>query len=224
MPTISPFNIWVPDSSTALKPLATSFVTMATSISNALQATDAGAARPFASAAARDAYFPFPVQGNRAFRTDLGWEEAYYLPYHATTNPGGKSPSGWQPVNKTVVGEEFFVVNVAGTNAGSAVVPTRNYAAIAAPTYLYITLPATLYASPSAGSRYLRGSVSGAGTSISQPPSVGVHVNAGQEQQYVWQACVSIPANTPSTVTVSVDGSANQTWVRGTFRSERRLQ
>lgn len=72
MPTISPFNIWVPDESTALKPLATSFVTMATSISNALQATDAGAARPFASAAARDAYFPFPVQGNRAFAQTWG--------------------------------------------------------------------------------------------------------------------------------------------------------
>lgn len=50
-----------------------------------------------ANQAARDALFPSPVQGNRVFRVDAGYEEAYYAAYNATTNPNGVTPAGWYP-------------------------------------------------------------------------------------------------------------------------------
>jgi hypothetical protein len=50
-----------------------------------------------ASAAARNAEFPSPVQGNTVFRNDLGLTETYYAAFNASTNPGGATPAGWYP-------------------------------------------------------------------------------------------------------------------------------
>ena len=50
-----------------------------------------------ADAAARNALYPSPVQGNAVFRSDLGYEEVYYAAHNATTNPGGRTPAGWYP-------------------------------------------------------------------------------------------------------------------------------
>lgn len=55
----------------------------------------AAAPRTVASASARDALFPSPVQGNSVFRSDLGYEERYYAAYNSSTNPGGRTPAGW---------------------------------------------------------------------------------------------------------------------------------
>ena len=50
------------------------------------------------SDSARSAAYPVPVQGDRVWRSDKGWEEAYFAAYNATTNPTGVSPAGWYPV------------------------------------------------------------------------------------------------------------------------------
>lgn len=57
------------------------------------------APRRCSSDAMRDALLPSPIQGDRVIRDDLGWEEAYYAAYNATTNPGGITPAGWYPVD-----------------------------------------------------------------------------------------------------------------------------
>jgi hypothetical protein len=44
---------------------------------------------------ARDYLFPNPVQGNRVYRADLGYEEAYFGLYNVTSNPGGRAAAGW---------------------------------------------------------------------------------------------------------------------------------
>jgi len=49
------------------------------------------------SESARLARFPNPVQGNRVYRSDLGYEEAYFGLYNVTSNPGGTPVVGWHP-------------------------------------------------------------------------------------------------------------------------------
>ncbi|AHL18478.1 hypothetical protein ISF9_008 [Microbacterium phage vB_MoxS-ISF9] len=50
------------------------------------------------SDAARTAAYPNPVQGDRVWRSDKGWEEAYFGLYNASTNPSGSAQAGWYPV------------------------------------------------------------------------------------------------------------------------------
>jgi hypothetical protein len=51
-----------------------------------------------ASISARTALFgATPTQGDRCFRTDVMWEEAYFAVYNVTTNPGGAPVAGWYP-------------------------------------------------------------------------------------------------------------------------------
>jgi len=50
----------------------------------------------------RNLRFPNPVQGNRNYRADFGYTEAYFEVHHATTNPGGTTPAGWYPVSGNV--------------------------------------------------------------------------------------------------------------------------
>lgn len=54
--------------------------------------------RNVASAAARNALFPAPVQGNTVFRNDLGFSETYYELY-SVSNIGGATTAGWYPTN-----------------------------------------------------------------------------------------------------------------------------
>lgn len=49
------------------------------------------------SASARNAFFPAAVQGDKCFRSDLGFEQQYFTAYDAVNNPGGRLTSGWQP-------------------------------------------------------------------------------------------------------------------------------
>lgn len=44
--------------------------------------------------AARDALLPSPIQGDKVFRTDLGFEQTYYTAA-GTANPGGRASAGW---------------------------------------------------------------------------------------------------------------------------------
>lgn len=79
-----------------------------------------------ASATARNAIFPTPVQGNRVYRSDLGYTEAYYATFNITTNPGGASPSGWYPVEAGAIGGTMRRTSTALS------VPNGTYASLSA--------------------------------------------------------------------------------------------
>jgi hypothetical protein len=51
-----------------------------------------------ASAAERDTRRPNPIQGDRMYRTDKGWTEAYFDLF-SVSNMGGASPAGWYPIS-----------------------------------------------------------------------------------------------------------------------------
>lgn len=53
--------------------------------------------------AERTTFFPAPAQGNRVYRNDLGYTEAYFALYNAASNPGGATPAGWYPQSGTSV-------------------------------------------------------------------------------------------------------------------------
>ena len=68
-----------------------------------------------ANAAARDALYPSPVQGNRVFLSDLGIEQTYYGLYNAGTNPGGRPAAGWYASQRNVGLVPVTPVTVANT-------------------------------------------------------------------------------------------------------------
>ena len=47
-----------------------------------------------ANATVRDSVIPSPNQGDKVFRTDLGYEQTYYAAW-GTANPGGRASGGW---------------------------------------------------------------------------------------------------------------------------------
>ncbi len=99
MVTTSPDALWSPDGSDGIDDIVADLAQMQTTAQTALNGLRASIVAPtVASAAARDALYPAPVQGNRVFRSDGGWEEAYYGLYNASTNPAGMTPAGWYPI------------------------------------------------------------------------------------------------------------------------------
>lgn len=100
----APDNIPFPDAGTALPPLETHFAALAEGAQQGLNNLRASATAPVASAAARNALYPSPVQGNAVWRLDLGYEERYFSEYSAGGNPGGASPAGWYPTGGNVPG------------------------------------------------------------------------------------------------------------------------
>lgn len=62
-----------------------------------------------ASAAARNALYPSPAQGNMVWRTDLQRLEGYYATYSSTTNTGGRQVAGWYPASSVVYGSSGSV-------------------------------------------------------------------------------------------------------------------
>lgn len=98
----SPDNITYPVSTDQIAPLESVLAVMASSVQTALNNTKKNYASLVTSQAARDAMFPAPVQGNRVFRTDKGWEETYFAAFHTSTNPGGATPAGWYPTSGAV--------------------------------------------------------------------------------------------------------------------------
>ena len=73
-----------------------------------------------ANAAARDALYPSPVQGNRVFLSDLGMEQTYFGLYNLSTNPGGRVAAGWYPSQRNVGLVPITTSNVT-TSGGSYV-------------------------------------------------------------------------------------------------------
>ena len=95
MATTTNWGIVYPVVGNIMTPLATQFANLANSTETALNTGFAKVGRTFASAAARNAVFTSPVQGDRVFRSDLGHEETYFGLYNAGTNPNGASVAGW---------------------------------------------------------------------------------------------------------------------------------
>lgn len=127
MATTSPDNIWTPDSGDAYA-LTVDLAATADTVQEALTNLSTRFPASVSSAAQRNALFPSPVQGNRVFRTDLGYQETYLAVYNASTNPSGASASGWYPTRR------MFFANRTGTQSfaanwntlGSAITQTRN--------------------------------------------------------------------------------------------------
>jgi hypothetical protein len=214
MPTTGPYNLWIPDNNTPLKPLANPFTQLATSVSNALVAIDGGVARPVTSVAARDALFPAPAQGNSVYRLDLGFAERYYALFNAGTNPGGATPAGWYP-DRGFRDMLTAVVNNGPMNAGDTLY-TKAYPALPFQTSVLFDFTGSVYVT-NTGSRHFSFAATGAGVvKLSDPPGVGVHIISGQEQSVPFKARISIPAGIASTITMSFRGSSNQSYARGT--------
>lgn len=72
-----------------------------------------------ADAAARDALFTAPAQGDRVFRVDTGVEEIYYGLYANPGNLGGRDTAGWYRTTRVdgLVPIQPTSVTVAGTSA-----------------------------------------------------------------------------------------------------------
>ncbi len=77
------------------------------------------------SAAERNVIWPAPVQGNRVYRTDWGWEEAYFEAYHPTNNKGGAQVAGWYPVSGAM---PFIALTAASQQAVSNVTTLTKWA------------------------------------------------------------------------------------------------
>lgn len=87
-----------------------------------------------ASAAARNAAFPTPAQGNSVFRSDMGYVETYFALYNSSTNVGGATPAGWYPTT----GKMPKIV--ATRNATDWSITGGQYNAISSNTYWTTTL------------------------------------------------------------------------------------
>lgn len=120
MPTLSPNNIWIPDSNTPLKPLANPFVQLASSVNDAITASVTNTPRPVANIAARNALFPNPVHGNRVWNIEKMREETYFGVLNASTNPKGKAVAGWYQTG----GQPYDLTYNGGINGGAVISDT----------------------------------------------------------------------------------------------------
>lgn len=111
-------GLWSPDGTDDIDEIVPDLAAMQTSTEAAILATRGMIVSPtVASAAARDALYPAPAQGNRVFRSDVGWEETYYALYNAGTNPGGVTPAGWYPTGGNM--PRIAVSRITDSAAGS---------------------------------------------------------------------------------------------------------
>lgn len=100
----TPDNIVYPTLGDDVGELEVVFGALATSVQNAFTTRFGSAsvqkvpALAVNTVAERNAIYPSPIQGNRVWRNDKGWEEAYFGLYNATSNPAGTSAAGWYPI------------------------------------------------------------------------------------------------------------------------------
>lgn len=124
----TPDNIPKPETGDQLAPLEVWFQSQADAIQAALTNRFKGLplgsympGLPVGSDGERDTIYPAPAQGNNVYRTDKGYFEAYYGTYNASSNPGGRSPAGWYPVELATLPDPIVknygnTVNVSATS------------------------------------------------------------------------------------------------------------
>lgn len=99
--TAAPWYIQLFDDSFPAAPLENLLNLISNSLHAALtsgfSAVKASGVQKAASVAERTTAFPSPTQGDRVYRSDLGWEEAYFAAYSAS-NLAGANTAGWYPV------------------------------------------------------------------------------------------------------------------------------
>lgn len=94
MPELSgSYPIEYPAPGAPLVPLENLFLDLAQSVADIMRTNHMAVA--VADRTARDLAFPNPVQGDRVFRNDLGYEQVYYGLYSSASNPGGMRTAGW---------------------------------------------------------------------------------------------------------------------------------
>lgn len=98
-----PYNIPAMTDGDPLVPIKGPFRTLAQGVSDAFGTFRRSLPYNVASQSERNTFFPSPTQGNRVFRTDLGYEEMYYDIYSAVGNPGGAKTRGWYPTGPNSV-------------------------------------------------------------------------------------------------------------------------
>lgn len=98
MPTTPKFQIPYPDGNSNYTPLQDWFAGIANGVEAALNTGLGGAPRIANSDSERNIIYPSPVQGNTVLRPDKGYTEQYFGTYDVSTNPAGRTPSGWYPV------------------------------------------------------------------------------------------------------------------------------
>lgn len=99
MPNTPNFGIFFPDGDSQMTPIQTVFASVSSSVDEALLELAGDTPQQANSAAARDAIFPSPQQGDTIYRTDRGWTERYFNIYNAATNPGGTLVAGWHSID-----------------------------------------------------------------------------------------------------------------------------
>lgn len=93
----------------------------AVSVGDKLEEIKFDSAIAVADAAARDALFPSPVQGDAVWRIDFGIEQRYFAAYHSKRNPGGRATAGWYATTSNIRPIIPSSVSVVGTGAVGAV-------------------------------------------------------------------------------------------------------
>lgn len=228
----TPDNIIYPTLTDEVAPLEIIFSTMATSIQNAFTARfGTGAAQKVpalavANVTERGALFPTPVQGQRVWRNDKGWEESYFALYNATTNPAGTSVAGWYPIAGAM---PFGRVVRSGT---AAVISSSAYTDISPTTYwttdrvVNINAYANGWTVPVDGIYQLTGTVAAVGgTSMlagflltgstpSTPAMMEGGTTAGALQSWTMPICSMTKKFTAGQVIKfwALSGTANATW------------
>lgn len=84
-----------------------------------------------ANATVRDSLIPAPNQGDKVFRSDLGYEQTYYAAW-GTANPGGRASAGWYD-NQRNMGLVPIVpptVNYSGGTATANTLGTVSFSAV----------------------------------------------------------------------------------------------
>lgn len=100
MATTPNYEIVYPDGASQVTPIQAPFAALASSVDTALlEVASSIPNQSVANAAARDALYPNPQQGNSVYRIDKGWTERYYNVYNASTNPGGTLLAGWHAID-----------------------------------------------------------------------------------------------------------------------------
>lgn len=94
-------DVYYADSSVPMSAADISYAE-AVSVGNKLEEIKFDSAIAVADAAARDALFPSPVQGDAVWRNDLAIEQRWYGAYNARTNPGGRTTAGWYATTSNI--------------------------------------------------------------------------------------------------------------------------
>lgn len=118
MANTTPDNLYYPVGTDGISPLQTILANMQGSTQTALSALGTKFPAVANSDAARNALFPSPVQGNRVFRSDRMYTEAYFSAWTGA-NPAGAKLAGWYPIDSHIYGKVTRDTAIALGNANA---------------------------------------------------------------------------------------------------------